>query len=105
LPELTRVRDALIQASILMIDSFGNLVTNLRPGDLPEYSAPGTRTSKMRIGQKEIIAFRKTFSEGKPGEVFVVPGSSGYLEIVARNGSAAALLNATPGTLVGVVFS
>ncbi len=105
LPELTRVRDALIQASILMIDSFGNLVTNLRPEDLPEYSAPGTRTSKMRIGQKEITAFRKTFSEGKPGEVFVVPGSSGYLEIVTRNGSAAATLNATPGMLVGVVFS
>jgi S-adenosyl-L-methionine hydrolase (adenosine-forming) len=105
IPELTRVRDALIQATILCADCFGNLVTNLRPADLPEFSAPGTRSSRMKIGQKEITTFRRTFGEGKPGDVFVVPGSSGYLEIVMRNGSAAATLGAGPGALVGVIFS
>jgi len=105
LPELIRVRDALIQATVLAVDAFGNLVTNLKPEDVPTYSAPGTRACKMLVSQKEITAFRKTFAEGAPGEVFVVPGSSGYLEIVMRNGSAAAALNAAPGTLIGVVLS
>jgi S-adenosylmethionine hydrolase len=105
LPELTRVRDALIQATILAVDGFGNLITNLKPADLPVYSAPGTRTCKMLVSQKEITAFRMTFGEGLPGEVFVVPGSSEYLEIVMANGSAAAALNAAPGTLIGVVLA
>ncbi len=105
LPELTRVRDSLIQATVLAVDGFGNLVTNLRPTDVPVYSAPGTRGCKMLVSQREITAFRRTFGEGSPGEIFVVPGSSEYLEIVMRNGSAAAALNAAPGTLIGVVIS
>ncbi len=104
LPALTRVRDALIQATVLAVDAFGNIITNLKPEDLPIYSTPGTRTCKMLVSQKEITAFRKTFGEGSPGEIFVVPGSSEYLEIVMRNGSAAATLNAAPGALIGVVL-
>ncbi len=105
LPELTRVRDALIQAAVLAVDAFGNIVTNLKPEDLPVYSAPGTRSCRILAAQKEITGFYRTFSEGKPGEVFVVPGSSGYLEIVMRQSSAAATLNLTPGALIGVVLN
>ncbi len=105
LPELVRVRDALIQATVLSVDAFGNLVTNLKPEDLPAYSAPGAKSCKMLVAQKEITAFRNTFGEGAAGEIFVLPGSSGYLEIVMRNGSAAAALNAASGTLIGVVLS
>ncbi len=105
LPELTRVRDTLIQATVLAVDGYGNLITNLKPADIPAYSAPGTRTCKMLVSKKEIAAFRKTFGEGAPGEIFVVPGSSEFLEIVMRDGSAAAALNAVPGTLIGVVLT
>ncbi len=105
LPELTRVRDALIQATVLAVDSFGNIVTNLKPEDVPAYAAPGTRACKMLMSQKEITAFRNTFGEGAAGEIFVVPGSTGFLEVVMRNGSAAAALNASPGTLIGVVLT
>jgi len=105
IPTLTRVRDALIQATVLAVDGFGNLITNLKPEDLPVYAAPGTRSCKMLVSQREITSFRKTFGEGAGGEIFVVPGSSGFLEIVMRNGSAAASLNAAAGALVGVVVS
>lgn len=104
LPGLTRVRDSLIQAAVLAVDAFGNLVTNLKEEDLPVYSAPGTRSCKILAGQKEIASFRRTFGEGGVGEVFVVPGSSGYLEIVQRNGSAAATLGLAPGALIGVIL-
>jgi S-adenosylmethionine hydrolase len=105
IPALTRVRDSLIQATVLAVDGFGNLITNLKPEDLPLYAASGTRTCKMLVSQREITTFRITFGEGVAGEIFVVPGSSGYLEIVMRNGSAAAALNAAAGSLVGVVLS
>ncbi len=104
IPELTRVRDALIQATVLSVDFFGNIVTNLRPEDLPVYSAPGTRSCKILAAQKEVTGFYRTFNEGKPGEIFVIPGSSGYLEIVMRQNSAAAALNLAPGAPIGVIL-
>lgn len=104
-PEVMRVRDALIQGAVLAIDHFGNLITNLKPEDVPAYNPAARQSCKVLIAQREIGAFRRTFAEGNPGELFMVPGSTGYLEIVMRGGSAAAELKACPGTPVGVVIS
>jgi S-adenosyl-L-methionine hydrolase (adenosine-forming) len=103
IPALER-RGNLIQAAVLAADHFGNLVTNLIPDDLPAYGAGGSRSCKIVAGQREITSFRRTFAEGSPGEIFVVPGSAGYLEIVVRNGSAASELSLTPGAIIGVVL-
>ncbi len=105
IPEVVRVRDSLIQAAVLAVDGFGNLVTNLRPEDLPFYGAPGRRTCRILAGQKEITRFCRTFAEGGPGEILVLPGSTGYLEIVMRNGSAASSLNLGAGAMIGVQLS
>ncbi len=105
LPKLTRVRDTLFQATILAVDKFGNLITNLRPEDLPVYRDRPSGSCKILLRQREIATFRKTYAEGKEGELFVVPGSAGYLEIVVRNGSAAALLEAGSGAIIGVILS
>jgi S-adenosylmethionine hydrolase len=104
IPALTRVRDGLIQAGVLAVDHFGNLITNLKPSDLPVFGAHGTRPCKVLAGQREITTFRSTFGEGAAGELFIVPGSSGYLEIVARDGSAASALNLAAGAPIGVVL-
>jgi S-adenosylmethionine hydrolase len=96
-PVLKRVRDALIQGAILAVDQFGNLITNLKPDDVPV-------PFKILAGQKEITGFRKTYSEGTLGEIIVVPGSTGYLEIAVRGGSAAAALNLKAGAPIGVVL-
>jgi S-adenosylmethionine hydrolase len=96
IPVLKRVGKALIQGSILAVDRFGNLITNLRPGDVPV-------SFKIVAGQREITSFRKTFGEGMPGEVVIVPGSSGYLEIAVNGGSAASVLNLKSGAPIGVV--
>ena len=104
IPTLERTPGGLIEAAVLAVDHFGNLVTNLKPDDLPAYSAGGSRPCKIIAGRREITSFRRTFAEGSPGEIFVVPGSAGYLEIVARNGSAASELGLTPGAVIGVVL-
>ena len=97
IPVLKRVRDALIQGIILAVDQFGNLITNLKPEDV---SIP----FKILAGQKEITGFRKTYAEGTPGEIIVVPGSTGYLEIALKGGSAAAALSLKAGSPIGVVL-
>jgi S-adenosyl-L-methionine hydrolase (adenosine-forming) len=98
LPALKRVRDALIQGVILAVDQFGNLITNLKPSDVPT-------PFKMLAGQKEITSLRQAYGEAAIGEIFVIPGSAGFLEISMRGGSAAATLNLKAGVPIGVVLS
>jgi S-adenosylmethionine hydrolase len=104
-PRLAKVKDNLIQAAVLAVDRFGNLITNLTPADVPAFGDTGDRPCRLLAAQREIATFHRTFAEGNPGELFVVPGSTGYVEIVIRNGSAAATLNLGPGAMIGVVLS
>lgn len=104
IPPVKRVRDALIQGIILAVDNYGNLITNLKPEDVPVYGSAASPPCKIVIGEREITLFRKTFGDGPAGEPFVIPGSSGYLEIVMRDRSAAKDLHLGPGTVVGIIL-
>ena len=97
IPVARKVREGLIQAAVLSVDQFGNLITNLKPSDVPE----GSRI--ILAGQREITSFHNTYGEGAPGEVFLVPGSTGFMEITLKDGSAASLLDLKTGAPVGVV--
>jgi len=95
-PVARKVREGLIQGAVLAVDQFGNLITNVKPSDVP----PSSRV--ILPGQREVTSFRKTYAEGQPGEVFVVAGSTGYLEITLKGGSAASLLDLNTGAPIGV---
>jgi S-adenosylmethionine hydrolase len=96
-PRVKKVREGLIQGAILAADQFGNLITNLKPEDVP------AAFKIILSGQREVTGFRRAYSEGAPGELFVIPGSTGYLEISLKNGSAASALDLKAGAPVGVV--
>jgi S-adenosyl-L-methionine hydrolase (adenosine-forming) len=96
MPVAKKVREGLIQGAILAVDIFGNLITNVKPSDVP----PAFRF--ILPGQREVTVIRRTYGEGKPGELFIVQGSTGYLEISLKDGSAAALLDLKVGAPLGV---
>jgi S-adenosyl-L-methionine hydrolase (adenosine-forming) len=104
IPMPTKLRESLVQGAILAVDHFGNLITNLTAGDLPGADKSCPRPFKILAGQKEITAFRRTYSEGSAGEFFVVLGSAGYLEISLQGGSAAQALNLKSGVSIGLVL-
>ncbi len=105
IPVPEKVQDALIHGSILAVDQFGNLITNLMPSDVPVFDATHPRPCKILAGKREITSFRRTYGEGGPEEVFVVPGSTQYLEIVVKGGSASSVLNLKSRAPIGVVLS
>ena len=78
-------------ATVLHIDKFGNIVTNLRRQDLHA-------GFKIRLAGQEISQFCRTFSNAEPNELFALEGSTGYIEIGLNQGSAAARLRVSPGT-------
>ncbi len=85
-----KVSAAKVEAEIIHIDRFGNLITSLEVKDLHEKFT-------LEIGMKRIDKIQNYFAEAEKSEVFMILGSAGFLEIVAFRDSAANLLNAKIG--------
>lgn len=87
---------------ILRIDNFGNLMTNLVAGDIPE-GILKSGTVQMRVNDREVNRLVANFAQGEAGEPVAIIGSSGYIEIAVNKGSAARLLAAGRGASVMLV--
>jgi len=84
-----------ILGTVLRVDRFGNVITNLRRSDL---SSPFT----IIIGGLRIDRLCANFSEADPGELVAVEGSTGYIEIVMNRESAAKRLSVPSGAEIEV---
>ena len=80
--------------SVLRIDRFGNIITNLHIDEFPQMK---TRPFELRVGSKRVTRLALTFTECAPDELFVLVGSSGYLEIALNQGAAATQLGCGAG--------
>lgn len=69
------------RGAILAFDAFGNAITNLRP-------RPGFRLARLRTGLVEVRRLSRTYADAEPGGAVALEGSSGYLEVAVREGSA-----------------
>jgi hypothetical protein len=103
-PKPKRLSDNLIKGVVLKVDKFGNILTNLRPDDIPQLFAENPPPFKILINQREITRLNLAYSMGKPGELFAIVGSSGYIEICTNRGAAAKTLNVNRGADVGVLL-
>ncbi len=83
--------------SVLKIDRFGNMITNLR---LEEFPAVETRPFELAVGTRVIRRLARAYADGQPGEVFLIEGSSGFLEVAANQASAAKTLGCATGAPV-----
>ena len=92
-----------IKGVVLKVDKFGNMITNIRPQDLPQLFEPEARF-RIIIGKAEITRMKTAYAQGTPGETFAILGSLGYLEIATNRGMAARMVGADKGSDVGVVM-
>lgn len=74
---------------VLHIDNFGNLITNIRSGDLP------SKKTTITVGKQQIHGISQFYAETE--SLAAIPGSSGYLEISLKNGNASTSLGVTIG--------
>jgi S-adenosyl-L-methionine hydrolase (adenosine-forming) len=99
-PRPKRLDDHALKGVVLKVDKFGNLITNIRPEDVPQLFAVDPAPFRMIINQKEVSKLTTSYSAGSPSELFVISGSSGFLEIATCRGSAARALNVNRGAEV-----
>jgi hypothetical protein len=88
----------------LKVDSFGNIITNVSPEDVPELFSENPPPFRIIINNREITRLNLAYSMGRAGELFAIVGSSGFIEICTNRGSAAKILNANRGVEVGVII-
>jgi hypothetical protein len=103
-PKPKRVSENLVEGMTLKVDSFGNLITNISPEDVPELFSENPPPFKIIVNGQEITCLNLAYSMGKPSELFAIVGSSGFIEICINRGSAAKTLNANRGMEVGVLI-
>ena len=97
LPKPERDGEGGTVGQVIHIDGFGNLTTNLRPGDLAPFGAD--RVS-FRIGDRVIRGLSASYASAGPGNYLALVNSWELLEISRCNGSAEAGLGARVGDRV-----
>lgn len=93
-PAPCRREDGSIEARVITLDRFGNLITSLRAEDLPAEPT-------FELVGHEIRGLVPNFQSEQP--LVAMLGSSGFVELAMPNGSAAAVLRVGPGAVVRVV--
>ena len=104
LPAVERIGDNSLRGVVLKVDKFGNLITNLGEQEVPELFASSVPPLNILVSGETITRLCRSYADGAEGEYFAIIGSSGYLEIAARQASAAEKLAAGAGSPVGIVF-
>jgi S-adenosylmethionine hydrolase len=104
LPAVEHIGENSLRGVVLKVDKFGNLITNVSEQEAPALFAATPPSVKLLIAGQEITRVCRSYAEGSDHELFAIVGSSGYVEIAARQASAAEKLSAGVGTPVGVLL-
>jgi S-adenosylmethionine hydrolase len=88
-PEPTRRPDGALEGEVIMIDRFGNAVTNL----------VALHGGVVDAANRQ-IAVRRTYTEVAPSTPVAVVGSSGLIEVAVREGDASRVLGLVRGSRV-----
>jgi S-adenosylmethionine hydrolase len=103
-PKPKVINEKAIQGVIIKVDRFGNLITNLTVEDVPQLFQENPPPFKMVVGKAEVTKLNLAYAHSAPGEVFIILGSSGYLELSTNRGAASRILGVDRGAQVGVLF-
>jgi S-adenosylmethionine hydrolase len=92
-----RLAEGAWRGTILRADRFGNLITNFH---IDEFAGIKTRPFELRAGTARIRRLALNYAETEIGELFVIAGSSGYVEIAANQASAGERLGCSAGAAI-----
>lgn len=100
LPTPERKGKWVIEGTVLRVDRFGNLITNISSREISSlYPEKGIRVS---IKGRTIRTLAASYESLKAGKMGAILGSTGYLEIFSNRRSAARALKVGRGALVRV---
>ena len=105
LPELV-VTDGGIVATLLYVDSFGNIALNLTRDDVEGLGiVAGARVELELSGERYYAVMARTFADARPGDVILYEDSYKNMSLAISRGSAARMLHAAPGQAIQIMLA
>ena len=86
-----------IEAQVLYVDRYGNIVTGIRTSDVPKIASC---RFEMKLGSQVVSHYQSVYADAPAGIPFVIEGSSGYLEVSIGQGNAALAMGVSTGSKV-----
>lgn len=93
-----------IRGSVIYVDSYGNLVTNISMDLLRENAKDRSFEIVLRNSKYAVTSISEGYNLVPEGDLVAVNNESGFIELAIRNGSAEQLLGMRFGDLVRVEF-
>jgi S-adenosylmethionine hydrolase len=105
IPELV-IADGAIRATLLYVDSFGNIALNLHRDDVEALGiVSGTRVELELAGERYYAVMARTFADARPGDVILYEDSYKNMSLAISRGSAARMLHASPGQHIRITIA
>ena len=101
---LATVDESQITGTVIHINSFGNVVTNITRYDFERIGKGRTFEILVQSTRRKITRINKYFHETSNGELLAVFNISGYLEIAMNKGKLATMLQISLGSNIIVKF-
>lgn len=100
------VEDGAITATLLYVDSFGNIALNLDRDDVEALGiVSGTRVELELSGERYYAIMARTFADARPGDVILYEDSYKNMSLAISRGSAARMLHASPGQGIRITIA
>jgi len=105
LPELV-VAEGGIVATLLYVDSFGNIALNLTRDDVQGLGiVSGARVELELAGERYYAVMARTFADARSGDVILYEDSYKNMSLAISRGSAARMLHAAPGQEIRITLA
>ena len=105
LPEAVIADDA-ITATLLYVDSFGNIALDLDRYDVDALGiVSGTRVELDLAGERYYAVMARTFADARAGDVILYEDSYKNMSLAISRGSAARMLHASPGQDIRITIA
>ena len=89
------VDGAEIRGTVVYTDKFGNLVTSI-----PTEAVSDGARAEITVGDRRVTGISKSYSSAPPGEIVVVGGSGGHIEISVNQGRASDIFGESPPEII-----
>jgi S-adenosylmethionine hydrolase len=93
-----------IRGSVVLVDRFGNIITNIHISDLTSYLNQFSNLTIEYRNKEKITTLVDYYNDVKRGDRLARFNDEGYLEIAQNEGNAASLLGIKFGDFVNVIF-
>jgi S-adenosylmethionine hydrolase len=98
--DIPQIDGGRLKGRVIYVDSYGNIVTNIR-WDLVKGKVSFGDTVKLSYRGAEVyIPILKAYGDAAPGELLLIPGSGGFIEISLNMGNASEKLSLRKGDYI-----